>query len=102
MATRDAIPQAPLPTVPLRAWATLVPWRLLSLASHQSPAPGTSKPTDLDNLRLGEAGSWVALLTFMVKARSDTEVLLRLERSAAVFVVQKGNLVCSSTQPHCR
>lgn len=74
-----AVSQAPLPTIPLRAWATLVPWRPLRLASHHSLAPGTSKPTDLDNLRLGEAVSQVALLTFMVKARSDTEVLLRLE-----------------------
>lgn len=56
-----------------------MPWRPLRLASHQSPAPGTFKPTDLDNLRLGKAGSQVALLTFMVKARSDREVLLRLE-----------------------
>lgn len=49
-ATWDAISQDPLLMIPLRAWATLVPWRPLSLASHQSPALGTSKPTDLGKL----------------------------------------------------
>lgn len=49
-ATWDAISQDPLLMIPLRAWATLVPWRPLSLASHQSPALRTSKPTDLGKL----------------------------------------------------
>lgn len=46
---------------------------------------------------------WLCLpLWLLAEPRSDTEVLLGLERSAAVdwTIAQKGNLVCSSLPNH--